>query len=165
MEDAPVRESNPTWRSLLKTDVVGRSWEKGSTPCPSPAFSKSLHSKAGQASEVDQILHTGFQSWGRPPPNLLCPCWPLQCRVAGLHQDGNGKWRYNGVERQPAILRLFNLKKKSISSLLAMTVTRVVLNENMLKFGVFSGQGTCCVIGDNWLVNCSTYFACIWANR
>ena len=72
--------------------------------------------------------------------------------------QGNGKWRYNGVERQPAILRLFNLKKKSISSLLAMTVTRVVLNENRLKFGVFSGQGTCCVIGDNWLVNCSTHF-------
>jgi hypothetical protein len=27
--DAAARESNPTWLSLLKTDVVGRSWEKG----------------------------------------------------------------------------------------------------------------------------------------
>ena len=48
-ETADARESNPTWRSLLKTDVVGRSWEKGtaatawSTPCPPPGFSSQNH--------------------------------------------------------------------------------------------------------------------------
>jgi hypothetical protein len=50
---AAARESNPTWLSLLKTDVVGRS---------------SLHFKAGQASE------TGFQSCVL----LLADCQPLR---------------------------------------------------------------------------------------
>ena len=44
-------------------------------------------------------------TWGRPPPKLLCPCWPLQCRMPGLHQDG-GSQLYVEVTRAEGVFLL-----------------------------------------------------------
>ena len=44
-------------------------------------------------------------TWGRPPPKPLCPCWPLQCRMPGLHQDG-GSLLYVEVTRAEGVFLL-----------------------------------------------------------
>jgi hypothetical protein len=90
LEDA--REVNPTWRSLLKTDVVGRSWEKGTAATRAGLM-------AGQASEIAPLKFASMCTGPRPPPAKLlkykrkielqkaegdCASYLASCWLAGL---------------------------------------------------------------------------------